>query len=810
MKGTPILLTGKGIFIFIVTVAAVMTLLGACPAAGAAEAASLSPRRTTAPPAGALRIHSVKITGVRGAQLADVQRVIRVRAGDLYSKEVLGQDYLAIAKLPFVLSARAVETRTPEGVDVVYEVKARGIVTGVRFIGNRKIKDKKLRAISNLKDLGYYDLGRLVAAQEIITDEYKRRGYLFAKVSFSSQSDGSILFTIKEGRRYKVKAVNILGNTHFSDALLKKQVRTKTRRYLFFSYRLDKDTVQDDVVRIRRFYHNHGYLDASVKVTLSVDRKRTGITVDYRVSEGPLYKVRSIEISGNKAISTDRLAAMLKMTKGTAFSPAGLTREVAAIEEAYGMLGYIDARVTPVTLFALKSPEVDVSYRIIEGRVSYINEVEILGNDKTRDNVIRRELEFAPGEKFNIKKIDDSKRNLTRLGHFSKVEMPPFEKTDDPTKRNVVIKVEEASTGHLSLSAGVSSNSGLMAQILFSQRNFDYARPPKSWRDFAEDRAWCGGGQSFELNLQPGTDYSRYSMSYHDPRVSDSRYSLDLGALKSQRVRDTYDEDRKNGRIAVGRSFGKDAFWKVSAQVGTVEISNIDIVADRNHNGHSDAGDIPDYLSKVRGSNKVNLLGFTVGRDTRDSFIRPTQGYRVSASVEGSSEAFGSDFDFARFVLAGRQYKKLATDDLDRPFVLSWRGRVGLLLPKSGSDDSPIFEHFFAGGATDVRGFDYRGLGPHDYNEPLGGEFLATGGLQYEFPLQGEILRGVLFYDAGTVLDNPGDFTLGDIRQSVGFGIRFQVPAPLNVPISLDFGFPIVKDSDDETQVFSFGMGWTM
>ncbi|MHC4711821.1 MAG: outer membrane protein assembly factor BamA [Planctomycetota bacterium] len=750
-------------------------------------------------------VNSVTVTGVTGEQAAQVHRRIRARAGDAYVEKAIQEDYLSILKLPFVLSASVRKTESPEGVDLIYEVTSRPPVPEVRFVGNRKFKDKKLRKIGKLEDFRHYDLARLSEARTLILDEYLRKGYIFARVSFAAEDDGSVVFTIDEGRRTKVKRVSIIGNTRFSDRLLKKQVRTKTRRYLILSYRLDRDTVEEDVTSLREFYRNKGYLDASVRARVDVDKK-TGkrITVEYIVDEGPLYTVSSIEFRGNTLIEDRHLRDRLKMTEKAPFSPEGLARDVRALADAYGLIGHIDAGARPYTTIAQDAPRVAVVYDITEGETIYINEVAIMGNDRTRDNVIRRDLKFAPGERFNTEALRRSKANLQRLGYFTKVQIEQ-ERTDDPLKRDVIVNVEETSTGNLTLGLGASSDSGITGQIVYSQRNYDYRRPPRSWRDVSEGRAWVGGGQIFQLSAAPGTEYDHYSLSYRDPRLNDSRYSFGLSASRWERARETYDERRTEGTVSVGRSFGEHSSWEASTTVGKVKISDLELY-DRNGDGFITVDDIPDYLADVYGTNYVNLLGLTLRHDTRNSLFIPTEGHLVSATVEASAEAIGSDYDFLRFILQGRWYRELSRDDLDRPHVLSWRARTGILLPESGSEDSPIFERFFVGGAADVRGFKFRHLGPHDGDTELGGEFMAVSGLQYDFPLAGEHFRGVVFWDSGTLVDSPGDFRLDEVRHALGFGFRVTLPPPVP-PFSIDFGFPINDQDEDKTRIISITFG---
>ena len=738
------------------------------------------------------RVASVTVTGVAGADLSAAQRAIRVREGDLYSPAALQQDVVALLALPFVLSAKARTASSADGVAVTYEVAAKGALAGVAFSGNKKFKDKKLRRIGGLEDVKHYDLAQLTEARRLITDEYKKAGYLFAKVDFASQPDGIVLFTIDEGLRMKVAEVDITGNAAFDTAVLKKQVKTKTRRWLVLAYRLDEDTVEDDRMRIQDYYRDRGYLDAKVGVDLDLTKNRRKILVTYIVEEGPLYTTREISVAGNQAVPSDEILRALKMTAGTPFSTSRMLADIANIKAVYGRHGYIDAQVAPSTLFGENAHEVSVTYRAEEGKPVTIGEIAIYGNDKTKDNVFRRELEFYPGETWNMDKVEESKKNIRRLDYTTKVEIEPDPRVPAGTNpRDAVVNVDETSTGQFVIGVGVSSNNGLQGQIAFIQRNFDYHAVPDDWRSIAEGEAFAGGGQYFALEAWPGTEVSTFDMRFRNPRVNDSRYSLGLGVHHKIRQWESYEEQRTGGDVSVGRRFTKYAFWETEAAVDSVKIGDIE-------------HDAPQDVIDVEGRSEVNTLGFTLGHDNRDSRVAPTEGHLLTSTLEGAHDAIGSDFDFLRLRLAGNWYRLHKRDKLDRPYVLSWRGRTGYLMPDG---DAPIFERYFAGGSEDLRGFEYRGVGPHFDDTPLGGELVVVGGTEYSFPLVGDVFRGALFYDAGTVVSRPSDFGVDDLRHSVGFGFRMVIPPPFNAQVSIDFGIPVKDEPEDDTQLVSFSIG---
>lgn len=354
---------------------------------------------------------------------------------------------------------------------------------------------------------------------------------------------------------------------------------------------------------------------------------------------------------------------------------------------------------------------------------------------------------------------------------------------------DVNIDVTEGRTGRLMFGVGVNSDAGVVGQITLQEDNFDILRFPRSWSDFTNGQAFRGRGQSFRLEAVPGTEVSRYLMSWQDPFFMGSDFSLGLSGFYYNRFFDDWTEDRLGGRISLGYVLNR--YWSASTALRLENVKVRDI--------RTGIGPIPQDLEAVRGDNFLSTASFTLSYDTRDNSFNPSQGHNLDFTYE---QGFG-EFTYPRVDISGGQYFTVfeRPDGLGK-HILSFTGQVGWT-----GDETPIFERFYAGGYSSFRGFEFRGVTPREGNFEVGGEFMALGSAEYMFPLTAtDNIRAVVFSDFGTVEADAG---LDDFRLTAGFGLRMVVPAMGPAPLAFDFAWPIMQEDADETRVFSFYVGLT-
>ena len=413
----------------------------------------------------------------------------------------------------------------------------------------------------------------------------------------------------------------------------------------------------------------------------------------------------------------------------------------------------------------------------------------IQGNTITQERVIRREMNLYPAQLVNTVAMDMSKSRLMQLRLFSEVNITPVS-TEDEEVRDLMVDVVEGKTAEFLVGLGVSSNNGLLGTVSFTQRNFDFMSWPSSWADLTKPETFKGAGQTLSINAEPGSEVMRFSVGWSTPYIFDLPYTLSTKVYFYERGYDDYDMNELGAQVSIGHMFKNRWYGEVAMSLDSV---NLDV---------SVGAPVEVWADKDR----ANMFGVTgrLVRDRTDSRWTPTKGDRFSISYE---QVMG-DYTFGRFETSYRIYKTVYTDQMDRAHILSGRVQFGQMV-----GTAPVYEKFYGGGMGSIRGFEYRGISPRGKNAngtpndgQIGGDTSFFAGVEYNMPLYKESLRGVVFLDTGTV---ESDFELTTYRISVGVGLRVTIPMFGPVPMAIDFGFPIAKDDEDDTQVFSFSLGWT-
>jgi len=729
---------------------------------------------------------------IRGNHRVSTHRILgqmRLREGSRYTPEAVDEDFKRIYGLGEFDNLIIRPERQAEGLVLVVEVTERPVLEGLEFEGNRAFDDEDLTGTVGVEPGNLIDRHKVFTGVQAIERLYRDKGYYFISVELDEgllRQKQVARYTIAEGPRVRVRHIKFVGNDSISAGELRQHMETRTWFPFIIPGLYDEEKLQHDVVSIRNYYVEQGFLDIQVGRELEFSDDKEELTVRIIIEEGPRYQVRSLALEGVERFSRSLLKKRMELGPGEPYTADTVRRDVALIRETYGEVGYISTSVKPVIDFTEEPGQVDVVFQVKEGRQVEIGEIRIEGNRLTQDKVIRRELRFYPEEPVNTKLIEKAKTRLSGSGLFERgsVQISTIP-TADPDVADILVRVEETETANLIFGAGVSSNSGVLGTISLTQRNFDAADWPKSNDEFWRGEAFRGAGQNFSIVLEPGTELQRYRVGFRDPHIFDTEYSFSSSVFFFDRIRDAYDERRIGGRFGFGREIREDLRAFVNLRLEDIRISDLDNV-------------VPADVRDVEGSSGLTSVEVGLTKDTTDSFLFPTEGYRITGAVEQAG-ALGGDYDFTRFTVDARRYWTVTRDVLDRKTVLAIHGRTGFI-----AGDAPIFERFFAGGHGSIRGFEFRGVGPRVLDTAIGGDFLALASAEYSFPIFGQNLTGVLFLDTGTVEEN---IEITTWRASVGAGVRFTVPFFGPVPFALDFGVPISKDGDDEEEVFSFSIG---
>jgi outer membrane protein insertion porin family len=513
------------------------------------------------------------------------------------------------------------------------------------------------------------------------------------------------------------------------------------------------------------------------------------------IAEGPQYHVGKLTISGEKVATEEKIRALLKMKEGSVYSPKALHDDAKALADAYGSGGYVDLVILPEGTPAGPA-RIDVHYKIEEGDRSFLQRVNIVGNTRTKDKVIRREVLIAPGDVFNTVRVDTTKKRLENLGYFSKVETYP-EDTDVAGRKDLTILVQEKRTGALSFGAGFSTIDSLVGFVELTQGNFDLM----NWPSFT------GAGQKFRLRIQYGTQRKDFILSLTEPYFLDRKLSLSGQLFYSEADYLSSDYNQRNYGFSVEARKPINAYMYASLgyRLQDIDIFNVSSAASP-------------LIQAQKGSFVESEIFTSLVFDRRDNPLLTRVGQRVSLSPYVAGGFLGGDTQIYGWDLEGSQYFHFKWDT-----ILVLNGELATVNQWGSGNDVPIFDRLFLGGSNNLRGFNFRDVGPKDFTgEPLGGKSMARATVEFTGPIVAKA-RWAIFYDTGLVNTDAWDFgehtqtvtrkpgstkppiEFDNLASDIGVGVRLDLPIG---PIRIDYGIPLQKAGNSGGGKFNFNVGY--
>jgi outer membrane protein insertion porin family len=733
-------------------------------------------------------IASVDTKGAVTITRAQIFSAIRARPGQIFSAQTATEDAARIARLEGVESSYYTTYEEDGKLILFYVVIEKQLVRELVFKGNRKISNSKLSAELGLKPGDYLDVLAARAGVDAIHKLYMEKGYAWVNVSLeeSGLMVGRVVYLIEEGPRPKIASITFKNNRALSDKELARAISTKAKKLFFWSSYYVEEKAQKDILKTQEIYQKRSYLDARVelKATFSDDRKKA--YVEFHVSEGPSYTVESIQISGNNFFDSAALRDGFKLNENGLFSNEKAEFDAKKIRSKYQEQGYVDVQIDTTRTFH-EGARVRVEHKVTEGGRFRIGQVTVTGNALMHDKVIRRVLDeekFTPGNWYNADAArgngEGELEKTAKSTVYTESVVIQAVPSSDPNRKDAMVNVVEGQTGSIILGAGVGSDSGVIGQIAFDQRNFDISDTPDSWSELITGKAFRGAGQRFRISLNPGTEQSSYMVSFVEPYLYDKPVSMETAFMGFEREWESYTEKRIGGRLGFEKRYTDDWRRGISFRLENVDVVSLD-------------SDAPKEVTDVKGSNLMAGARLYIGRDTTDSRFRPTKGYNFDFGYE----QVGGDHTFG--ILSGTQrwYRTLYEDLSELKTVLETKIHAGTIL-----GDAPLFEKFYAGGSSTCRGFEYRGISPRATNDdPIGSDWLVNGSAEVAVPLGSETFSWLFFTDAAMI-------ETGTPRTAIGTGIQIQIPQWFGpVPMRFELAAPISKDDEDDTQVFSFSVG---
>ncbi|OGX36138.1 MAG: outer membrane protein assembly factor BamA, partial [Omnitrophica WOR_2 bacterium RIFCSPHIGHO2_02_FULL_52_10] len=677
-------------------------------------------------------VKSIEVIGNKSISIATVLSKIKTRVGQEYLQTVISDDLKRLYNTGYFSDVRVDRQDFEGGFKVMIYLDEKPIVDEITFSKTRYFHSRALLKKMKIQQGKFFDNKSLNDDITMIKELYAKKGLTLAEVNVETDMDeatnkAKLHFIINEGQKVQIKRIYVDGNVAFHDKKIGNIIKTRRKGWFRSGY-FKEEAMKEDMERIGSFYEQNGYIDAAAD--FEVETLPSGfVNIRIKVDEGKKYYVGKITVIGNEILAQeDVLKAMAEIKERGVFSREKLTVDIASIRTLYFDKGYIFADVDHSTSLDPQSGGVEVKINIKEGGLAYINRINIEGNTRTRDIVVRRELRLNPGDRFDGGKLRRSRERLNNLGYFEDVSFD-IKDTEQFDQKDLVVQVKEAKTGSFSFGGGFSTVDKVVGFIEVEQRNFDFS----NWPSFT------GGGQQLRLRAETGSTRNNLILSFTEPWIFDHPVSGGFDAFRTDRNKDedvgyAYDEEKVGGDLRFGKQFTELVSGNMLYKFEEVTIENLD-------------ANVSADLAAEAGTNSISAVGFSVTRDSTDSVFSPTKGLVLTGGADVAGGGLGGDKDFYR--LQGRSSYYIP---LKFKSVLELRLRVGIVDAYGDSEKVPIFERFFAGGARTIRGYDERQVGPLDANtgDPVGGESLVTANVEYTIPIV-DFVKLAAFLDSGNV-----------------------------------------------------------
>ncbi|MCL4457268.1 MAG: outer membrane protein assembly factor BamA [Nitrospirae bacterium] len=718
-------------------------------------------------------VTAIEVKGLKRIEEGSIRAKLSQKIGESFSQEKTAEDIKAIYKMGYFDDVKVEAEPFEGGIRISYVVKEKSTVVRVEFQGNKKFKDDDLKEKIGLTAGAISDITLINDNAGKLRAFYEDEGYYLAKIVPVTRKvedeEVYVTYQIEEGEKVKIKEIKIEGNKALSAGKIKKAMKISERG--MFSFVLGggyykKDEMRADMERIKDLYYNNGYLNVVVgEPAIQLTDVKDGMRISIQVSEGEQFKVTSVNIAGNKAFSEEELRKLIKLSPNKIFNKETLRKDVVEISDKYSNNGYALVNVFPDLVPDEDKKEVKVVYRISEGDKYRIGRIDISGNTKTRDKVIRREIRLDEGDVFNASALKRSYERLNNLQFFETVDIAPKPKPEQKLV-DIDVKVKDKPTGFLSVGGGYSSVDQLIGMVDITQGNL------------------FGSGQYIKLRGELGGRMSFYELSYRDPWFMDKPLSFGAAAYKTNRKYGSFNRKSTGFDVSLGKSFWE--YWGASIGYNfeNTTISNI----------RSDASSL---VKDQAGTRTTSSITTSLGRDTRNNLLAPSKGSKNTAAV--TFAGLGGTNAFLKGILDSAWFYPVF--DVT---TVHLRGRVGYA---TGLFDKklPLYERYYVGGIHTVRGLGYGAAGPKDPNGvAIGGEKELVLNAEYIFPIIAEFkFKGLVFFDAGRAY-GTGEALGSDLRYTTGTGIRWVSPMG---PIRIEWGYNLDKRAGESASKIEFTFG---
>lgn len=728
----------------------------------------------TAPEEEVINVKVIEVKGNKKIEESTIRAKLVIKVGDAFSPARIKEDIKNLYKLGYFEDIKVSTEGYEGGLKLTFLVVEKPIVRDVQFDGNKKLETDKLREKITIPPNSLLNQQLIADNSEKLRQYYEEEGYYHVEilpiVKTVTRDEAVVTYQIKEGSKVTLGKVEFEGNKALGARKIRKVM--STQEWWLFSWFdqsgvYKKDYLQYDLENIKALYHNNGYIFVQVgEPRVSFNKDKTKVYVKIPIQEGDQYKIGTMKFKGNTLYAEKELQARLKQKSGDVYSREKMSKDITAVTDLYGEKGRAFVNVVPVVDTDTQKKTVALTLDVDEGEEVSIGRINISGNVKTRDKVIRREIRLDEGDKYNSSKLRRSQERLRNLNYFETVDIAQNRQPGKPAI-DLDVKVKEKPTGYLSVGGGYSSVDKMVAMGEISQGNL------------------FGRGEVLKFKGEFGSRRTSYNLKFVEPWLMDKEISSGFNLYKDSRENQSYTRSSTGGNIFIGKTLGE--YWSHGASY-TYEKVKLDEISP----------DASQWIKDQEGNKTNSSIGYHIGRDSRDNNLAPTSGSRNGIALEFAG--LGGDYKFYKAVGDSSWYFPVIWDT-----TIHLRGKVGYVGGYSG-ESIPIGERFFAGGINSLRGFRYGYVGPKDPNtgDYVGGTKELIMNAEYIFPLVPESkLKGVVFFDAGNVYGSGENFA-SDLRYDAGAGIRWLSPVG---PLRLEWGYNLDSKEGERKSVLEFTIG---
>nr|WP_320166820.1 outer membrane protein assembly factor BamA [uncultured Methylophaga sp.] len=734
-------------------------------------------------------IEDIRIEGLQRISAGTVFNYLPVKVGDTMTDNDAKGIIRSLFKSKYF---NDVEVERQDGV-LVIKVKERPAISSIELVGNKDMDSAEL--LKSLREIGFgegqvFEQAMLERVELELERQYFSRGKygvaISSEVTPLSRNRVAIRITMAEGVVATISDINIVGNHAFDDEELMTDFQTTTGSLLSFltkDNQYSRQKLSADLETLRSFYLDRGFVDFTVEstqVSISDDKKHMFITIN--ISEGEKYKINEVRLAGNLIVPEEELFKLVTIRENSVFSRKAITKSTENLTNRLGNDGYAFANVNAVPEIDREKREVDLTFFVDPGRRAYVRRINISGNSKTRDEVLRREFRQQESAWISTEKVEQSKARVSRLGYFENVNVETIPVAGVQDQVDLDFGVTETPSGSLSAGIGFSQSDGLIFNANVTQKNF------------------LGSGKHIRFGFNNSSINTIYSFGYTNPFVTVDGISQGFNAFYRETDADeaniaTYTLDAFGGDITFGIPISEEN--RINLGVG-YERTQIDLPSDNTISRYSD------FIDREGDTFDTVTLNLGWSSDDRNNALLPTSG--VSQTLTGEFAVPGPSLQYYKL-----KYKANAYHPINETFTFALRGEFGYGESYGDTEEFPFFQNFYAGGIRSVRGFQANTLGVKEDDEPLGGNLLVSGGAEVIFPVPFmkktlKSFRLSAFTDFGNVYDVDQDFDAGLLRYSAGLSAIWISPFGA---MSFSIAAPLKKEDGDETEAFQFSLGST-